>query len=148
MNVHSHNLVPSVIQFDDEKKIPPEIAKEIEFLTVKCRMGAAAQRHYLEAKFPEQMFYNDELYRIIQHYRPQRKNDSNDAAKLYTRLLEFSQNNLLWKISIKFDDSNTLTHLFWMTPSQIELWYLFSDIVIQDVTCKTNRYERSILLFC
>ena len=67
------------------------------------------------------MIYDDDLYHAIQHFRPQRKNDSNDAAKLYARLLEFSQNNPIWKIAIEFDDNNTLTHLFWMTPSQIEL---------------------------
>ena len=146
-DVHSHNLTPSLVKFNNDKQIPPEIMKEIEFLTVKCKMGVAIQRQYLEAKFPEQMFYDDDLYRAIQYFRPQRKNDSNDAAKLYTRLLEFSQNNPIWKIAIEFDDNNTLTHLFWMSPSQIELWYRYSDIVIQDVTCKTNRYDMALSLF-
>ena len=50
-------------------------------------------------------------------------------------------------MAIKFDDSNTLTHLFWMTPSQLELWYQYSDIVVQDVTCKTNRYDMALSLF-
>ncbi|EXX53672.1 hypothetical protein RirG_241820 [Rhizophagus irregularis DAOM 197198w] len=69
------------------------------------------------------------------------------AAKLYAKLLESSQNNPLWKVAIKFDDKNTLTHLFWMAPLQIELWYRYSDIVIQDVTCKTNRYDMALSLF-
>ncbi|CAB4414328.1 unnamed protein product [Rhizophagus irregularis] len=128
-DTHSHNLNPNIIQFGDNKYIPSEIMKEIEFLTIKCRMGAATQRQYLEAKFPGQIIYDNDLYKAIQYFRPQNKDDSNDAAKLYTKLLELSQNNPMWKVAIKFDNNNTLTHLFWMTPSQLELWYRYSDIV-------------------
>ncbi|GBC14651.2 hypothetical protein GLOIN_2v1796089 [Rhizophagus irregularis DAOM 181602=DAOM 197198] len=116
---------------------------EIEFLTIKCRMGSATQRQYLEAKFPGQIIYDNDLYKAIQHFRPQNKDDSNDAAKLYTKLLELSQNNLMWKVAIKFDNNNTLTHLFWMMPSQLELWYRYSDIVVQDVTYSKESHEWS-----
>jgi hypothetical protein len=34
-----------------------------------------------------------------------------------------------------------------MIPSQLELCYQYSDIVVQDVTCKTNRYEMALKLF-
>src|SRR2546423_1280589 len=146
-DTHSHNLSPNIIQFGDNKRLPIEIIKEIEFLTIKCKMGAAAQRQYLEARFFGQEIYDDDLYRTIQHFRPQNKNESNDAAKLYARLLESSQDNPMWKVAIKFDDSNTLTHLFWMSPSQLELWCQYSDVVIQDVTCKTNRYDMALSLF-
>ncbi|CAB4387304.1 unnamed protein product [Rhizophagus irregularis] len=47
-DIHSYNLNPNIIQFGDNKYIPSEIMKEIEFLTIKCRMGAATQRQYLE----------------------------------------------------------------------------------------------------
>jgi hypothetical protein len=39
--------------------------KEIEFLTIKCRMGAATQRQYLEARFPGQIIYDNNLYQAI-----------------------------------------------------------------------------------
>ncbi|RHZ69338.1 hypothetical protein Glove_284g79 [Diversispora epigaea] len=146
-DTHSHNLNPEVIQFGNNKRIPSEIMKEIEFLTIQCKMGAISQRQYLETKFPTQTIYNEDLYYAIQSFRPQNKNDSNDAAKLYTKLLENSQNNSMWKVAIKFDDNNTLTHLFWMTPSQLELWFQFSDIVMQDVICKINRYDMALNLF-
>ncbi|CAB4406029.1 unnamed protein product [Rhizophagus irregularis] len=92
-DIHSHNLNPNIIQFGDNKYIPSEIMKEIEFLTIKCRMGAATQRQYFEAKFPEQIIYDNDLYKAIQHFRSQNKDDSNDTAKLYMKLLELSQNN-------------------------------------------------------
>ena len=127
-DTHSHNLNPNIIQFGDNKHIPSEIMKEIEFLTIKCRMGAATQRQYLEARFPGQIIYDDDLYKAIQSFRPQNKDDSNDAARLYTKLLDLSQNNPMWKVAIKFDNNNTLTHLFWMSPSQLELWYQYSVV--------------------
>ncbi|RHZ73176.1 hypothetical protein Glove_232g96 [Diversispora epigaea] len=145
--IHSHDLNSNVIQFGNNKNLSSEILREIEFLTIQCKLGATSQRQYLEARFPGQIIYNEDLYYAIQSFRPQNKNDSNDAAKLYTKLLENSQNNSMWKVAIKFDDNNTLTHLFWMTPSQVELWYQFSDIVVQDVTCKTNRYDMALSLF-
>ncbi|CAB5389307.1 unnamed protein product [Rhizophagus irregularis] len=81
-DIHSYNLNPNIIQFGDNKYIPSEIMKEIEFLTIKCRMGAATQRQYLEVKFSGQIIYDNDLYKAIQHFRPQNKDDSNDAAKL------------------------------------------------------------------
>ncbi|RHZ50855.1 hypothetical protein Glove_490g67 [Diversispora epigaea] len=143
----NQEIINEFDEFGNNKNIPSEIMKEIEFLTVQCKMGATTQRQYLEAKFPGQIIYNEDLYYAIQNFRPQNKNDSNDAAKLYTRLLLSSQENPMWKVAIKFDDNNTLTHLFWMSPSQLELWYQFSDIVVQDVTCKTNRYDMALSLF-
>jgi hypothetical protein len=87
------------------------------------------------------------LYQAIQYFCLQNKDDSNDAARLYTKLLDLSQNNPMWKVAIKFDNNNILIHLFWISPSQLELWYQFSDIVIQDVTCKTNiKYNMALSL--
>ena len=92
---HSHDLNPTLIKFGDDKRLPIEIIKEIEFLTIQCKMGATAQKQYLKAKFSGQMIYNSDLYYTIQQFQLQKKDDSNDAAKLYAKLLEFSQNNLM-----------------------------------------------------
>ena len=92
-DTHSHDLDPNIVKFGNNKCLPPEIMKEIEFLTISCKMGATTQRQYLEARFPGQIIYNDDLYQAIQYFQPQSKSDSNDAAKLYAKLLESSQNN-------------------------------------------------------
>ncbi|RHZ83488.1 hypothetical protein Glove_92g23 [Diversispora epigaea] len=55
--------------------------------------GAAMQCKYLETKFSSQTIYNNNLYKTIQNFWPQNKNNSNDAAKLYTKLPESSLNN-------------------------------------------------------
>jgi len=39
-DTHSHDLDPNIVKFGDNKRLPPEIMKEIEFLTISCKMGA------------------------------------------------------------------------------------------------------------
>ncbi|CAG8831475.1 10017_t:CDS:2, partial [Cetraspora pellucida] len=46
-----------------------------------------------------------------------------------------------------WDEDNTLTHLLWMKPEQVENWIRYSDCVFNDVTHKTNRYGMALLLF-
>ena len=52
-----------------------------------------------------------------------------------------------WVVVRKFDEDNTLTHLLWMTPGQVENWIQYSDCILHDVTHKTNRYEMALALF-
>src|ERR1051325_2629141 len=52
-----------------------------------------------------------------------------------------------WIVIRGWDDDNTLTHLFGVTPEQVENSIQFSDCVINDVTQKTNRYGMALSLF-
>ena len=56
--------------------------EEIEFLTNHCKMGATAQRKYLEAKYPTHPIYSKDLYTAIQKFQPTAKYFSNDVAKM------------------------------------------------------------------
>ncbi|GBB87147.1 hypothetical protein RclHR1_01360018 [Rhizophagus clarus] len=40
-----------------------------------------------------------------------------------------------------------LTKLFWMNPKQLEAWYLYGDVILNDNTSKTNCYDMSLSLF-
>src|ERR1043166_3587699 len=51
-----------------------------------------------------------------------------------------------WLVFRGWDEDNTLTHLSWMTPCQVENWVRYSDCVINDVTHKTNRYGMALSL--
>ncbi|CAG8812773.1 8226_t:CDS:2, partial [Gigaspora margarita] len=46
-----------------------------------------------------------------------------------------------------WDENNTLMHLFWITPNQIENWIQYSDCVLNDITHKTNKYGMALSLF-
>ncbi len=34
-----------------------------------------------------------------------------------------------------------------MSPNQIDLWIQYHDIIINDITCKTNKYNMILSLF-
>jgi hypothetical protein len=52
-----------------------------------------------------------------------------------------------WFVEAKLEgEDNHLTGLFWMRPSQIDLWQRFHDVVINDNTAKTNKYNMYLSL--
>src|SRR5262249_38864609 len=104
-------------------------------------------RRYLEAKYPSQPIYSKDLYAAIKKFRPTTKSLSNDAAMMSNWLDDQKEKDPRWIIARGWDDDNTLTHLVWMTPSQVENWIKYSNCVINDVTHKTNRYGMALSLF-
>ena len=45
--------------------------EEIEFLTNHCKMGATAQRRYLETKYPTHPIYSKNLYKQFRNFNLQ-----------------------------------------------------------------------------
>jgi MULE transposase domain len=144
---HNHELNLGAVAFNEEKRFSDEMMEDVQFLTNNCKMGATAQRKYLEAKYPSHPMYSKDLYAAIQNFRPTTKSLSNDAAKMSNWLDEQKEKDSRWVVARGWDDDNTLTHLVWMTPGQVENWIQFSDCVINDVTHKTNRYGMALSLF-
>ncbi|GES82925.1 protein FAR1-related sequence 4 [Rhizophagus clarus] len=102
---------------------------------------------YLEEKYPEQKIRSDILHSEIQKYRPSAKDLSNDASKLYEYLIELKKNDTRWQIFVDFDEAKVLRRLFWMSPNQIELWIQYHDVIINDITYKTYKYNMALSLF-
>jgi len=144
---HNHNLNVNAILFEQNKKFNNEMVEDIQFLTQHCKMGATAQRRYLEGKYPSQPIYSEDLYSAIKKFRPTAKSLSNDAAQMSNWLDRQKEEDPRWVVARGWDDDNTLTHLLWMTPDQVENWIQFSDCVFNDVTHKTNRYGMALSLF-
>ena len=144
---HNHDLNIGAVVFREERRFDNEMMEDIQFLTHHCRMGATAQRRYLEAKYPSHPIYSEDLYAAIKKFRPTTKSLSNDAAQMSDWLDEQKRRDSRWIVVRGWDDDNALTHLLWMTPEQVENWIQFSDCVINDVTHKTNRYGMALSLF-
>jgi len=52
-----------------------------------------------------------------------------------------------WFVKARLEgEDNHLTGLFWMRPSQIELWQKFHDVAINDNTSQTNKYRMYLSL--
>jgi len=124
-----------------------DMLKDIKFLTKKVHLSITQQRLYLEEKYPDQTIRSDVLRREIQKHRPLAKDLNNDASKLYEHLIKLKENDIRWQIFVDFDENKVLRRLFWMSPSQIELWAQYYDVIINDVTYKTNRYDIALSLF-
>lgn len=135
---HNHPLNQAMIEFEDRKKFTPEMMDDIKFMTIHCKFGATSQRKFLEGKFPLHPIYSKDLYAAINKFRPTSKSLSNDAAQISNWLDLKKEMDSIWIVIRGWDNDNTLTYLFWMTPSQVENWTRYSDCVINDVTHKTN----------
>ncbi|CAB4416994.1 unnamed protein product [Rhizophagus irregularis] len=148
LNEHNHTLNHNMIEFEDAKKFTYPMMEDIRFMTIDCKFGATIQRKFLEGKYPLQPIHSKDLYdTAIQKFRPTNKSLSNDAAKISNWLDQQKEIDLRWIIARGWDDDNALTHLFWMSLSQIENWIEYSDCVVNNVTHKTNRYGMALSLF-
>jgi len=144
---HNHVLNIEAVAFREDKRFSDEMMENIQFLTQQCNMRVTAQRKYLEAKYPSHPIFSKDLYAAIQKFRPMAKSLSNDAAQMSDWLDRQKEEDPRWVVIRGWNDDNTLTHLMWMTPGQVENWIQFSDYVINDVTHKTNRYGMALSLF-
>ncbi len=146
-NDHCHELNCQLVDYENEVMLPEEMLKDIEFLTKHVHLSTTQQRIYLEEKYPEQKIRSDILRSKIQKHRPSAKDLSNDASKLYEYLIKLKENDARWQIFVDFDETKVLRRLFWMSPNQIELWIQYHDVIINDITYKTNRYNMALSLF-
>ena len=146
-NEHCHELNCQRVNYENEVRMTEEMLKDIEFLTKKVHLSTTQQRLYFEEKYPNQKIRSDILRREIQKYRPSAKDLNNDASKLYEHLMQLKENDVRWQIFVEFDEAKVLRRLFWMSPNQIELWIQYHDVIINDITCKTNRYNMALSLF-
>ncbi|RGB24455.1 hypothetical protein C1646_773072 [Rhizophagus diaphanus] len=119
---YNHPLSTSSIIFEESKKFTFLMIDDIKFMTTSCKFGVTVQRKFLEGKYPSHPIYSKDLYVTIQSFHP------TIAAR-------------------GWDNDNTLTHLLWMIPTQVENWIQYTDCVLNDVTHKTNRYGMALSLF-
>ena len=147
LNTHCHELNRQLVDYENEVEMTEEMLKDIKFLTEQVHLSTTQQRIFLEEKYPNQKIRSDILRREIQKYRPSGKDLNNDASILYEHLISLKEDDTRWQIFVDFDETKVLRRLFWMSPNQIELWTQYHDIVINDITCKTNRYDMALSLF-
>ena len=74
-----------------------------------------------------------------------RQNDwdeKSDSVLFLNVLFEKMTHDPRWKVFIRHSGNEChLSGIFWMAPSQQELYQRFSDVVLSDNTCKTNKYN-------
>jgi hypothetical protein len=147
-NSHNHTLFPVDTEKYSSKYrcIPDDVHREIQFLSEYGNLSITTQRKLLKARFPTITILDCDLANAIQKYKV--KSDIvNDASRLLKTLIERKSADPGWFIEFELDQENRLTRLFWMSPAQISLWIEYHDVILNDNTAKTNRYQMPLSLF-
>src|SRR5436190_12012218 len=121
--------------------------EEIQFYVQECHLGATVLKRILRNKYPDQGIYNQDLYSAIYRFKSNAQ-VKNDAATLIEYLKKLHEEDPEWYFQVDFEGiDNRLSKIFWMSPEQRRMWSRYHDVVINDNTCKTNRYLMPLSMF-
>jgi len=133
-----HNLDVSACYFKASKAFTKLMLKDIEWMSVHGHLKLLAIKRMLKAKYNRKV-YNQDLYKVIYKYRHNDNVHGNDVSQVFEYLDKCKDDDPRWIIYKDWDhETNTLTKLFWMNPKQLETWCLYSDVILNDNTSKTN----------
>jgi len=79
---YNYVLNTEAIAFREDKRFSEEIMDDIQFLTEHCRIGATAQRRYLEEKYSFHIFFSKNIYVTIKRFHFTARSLSNDTAQM------------------------------------------------------------------
>ena len=132
-NEHNHFLAKKE-NLVSNRHLGPEILEEIEFLVnVGCEAGPIIRA--LQKRFPETVIHPKNVYNAICHFWNGQNKSKTDAAETFERLMKLQREEHGWFVKARLEGEDShLTGLFWMRPSQIELWRRFHDVAINDNT--------------
>ena len=145
---HNYALFPADTEKYSSKYryIPDNVLEEVQFLTKHGNLPITIQRKLLRAKFLTLSVLDCDLTNAIQRYKV--KSDiTHDASHLLKELFQRKSNDPGWFVKFQLDQENRLTRLFWMSPMQITLWLEYYNVILNDNTAKTNRYNMPLSLF-
>lgn len=148
-NEHNHELSSFRVEFLDNSMLTQQMLERIEFYVNDVGLKPLQVQKALQKEFPDREIYLPEIHKVMAKFHHKKRTDiSNDAASLYESLLKRKDNDPRWYIAIDWDrETHCLRRLFWMSPEQIILWMEFGDIILNDNTAKTNRYDMALSLF-
>jgi hypothetical protein len=138
-----HALLPSTITQVAARytKFGPEMVDDINYFARKG-VGAPDIRIFLNRKYPDFPIKSQKLHTAISHARGTASEKIADATELYNKLMARQRDESGWFVEALIQgESNRLAGLFWMRPSQISLYQQYHDVVLNDNTHKSNRYN-------
>src|SRR5277367_5618593 len=142
---HNHPLLENR-NIASNHRLSSEMLEEIEFL-VSVGCGAGPVICVLQKQFSDATINPKNVYNAICIFRRGQKVIKTDAAETYDKLMKLQREDHGWFVEARLEgDDNHLTGLFWMRPSQIELWQKFHDVAINDNTSQTNKYRMYLSL--
>ena len=146
--VHNHEISSSQVHhfIARYRRLSDEMIQDLKFF-MDCKVAPITQLEILKKKYPGHVFHKQDIYNAI--YKLRQNNDDNlDSTLLLDVLFEKISFDLRWKVFIRHaGNERRLSGIFWMSPTQQELYQRFSDVVLNDNTCKTNKYNMYLSVF-
>ncbi|CAG8784019.1 20302_t:CDS:2 [Gigaspora margarita] len=124
---HNHELNSSQIAdiIPRYRRLNDEMVQEIKFFAT-CKVAPITQLEILKKKYPNSVFHKQDVYNTI--YK------------------NFQDAN--WKVFVRHtSNERCLSGVFWIAPSQQELYKRFYDVVLNNNICKTNKYNMYLSVF-
>jgi len=129
------------------QKLTDKMLENIKFWTIQGRIGITTQYNLLIASFSDKVINKKDLNNAIQQFKKQIKSSKNDACYMLTDLYLKKDDDPRWIIKSYFNSKERrLNSLFWMLPDQINAYRRYKDIVIVDITSKTNQFDMMLML--
>ena len=143
---HNHSLHNSSPSHSRNARLTQEMLEEIKFL-VNVGCGADPIIRALQKRFSTALIDPKSVYNAICQFQRDHKKSNSDAAETLDKLMKLQREEHGWFVKARLEgEDNHLTGLFWMRPSQIELWQKFHDVAINDNTSQTNKYRMYLSL--
>ncbi|GBC53931.1 protein FAR1-RELATED SEQUENCE 5-like [Rhizophagus irregularis DAOM 181602=DAOM 197198] len=149
VDVHNHELNPTEIahlnaryrQFNDD------MVQDLRFFT-DCKVVPIIQLEILKKKHPHHVFHKQDVYNSIYKLRENCKDESPDSGSFLNSLFEKMTEDPNWKVFIRHSgNERRLSGIFWMSFEQQDLYHHFHDVLLNDNTCKTNKYNMYLSVF-
>ena len=144
---HNHDLNTEASEFS--RAATHLTAEErAKIASYQGRFGTKEVIFLLNQDWSDRTYNNRTVCNAIQAARnAARPSDFSEAAELCSLLQELARGNKDWFVSIELDSKGRLKRIFWMTPSQRTLYGRYHDVVLNDNTFKTNRFNMPFNVF-
>ncbi|RHZ84002.1 hypothetical protein Glove_86g91 [Diversispora epigaea] len=123
------------------------LSNDIINITLMCKEHNHPLLENIERILPKFQCLSPEILKKIEFL----VNIGCGAAVTYEKLMQLQHEEHGWFVEAQLEgEDNHLTGLFWMRPSQIDLWRKFHDVAINDNTAQTNKYHMylSLTIIC
>ena len=149
VDTHNHVLNPAQIVHLNARycHFNDDMLQDLRFFT-DCKVAPITQLEILKKKYPQHVFHKQDVYNSIYRLRGNNKDELLDSGSLLNSLFERMTEDPNWKVYVQHSgNKRRLSGIFWMSPSQQDLYQQFNDVVLNDNTCKTNKYNMYLSVF-
>jgi len=142
---HNHGLNAGVDKFSNTQLTADE---RDAVASLSGRFGTKDAIFLLNRNWPDRTYDPRAVSNAIQSSkRETSSSDVSEAAELYRLIQERAREEEGWFVATELDFMGRLRRIFWMSPSQISLYRRYHDVVLNDNTFKTNRFNMALNVF-